>query len=267
VSGRAKTVGELVAAEVLKLRTTRTMLVLTIISLVITVGFTLLLLILLRPQELTGDEAMVGLTYPGAIVGLMMILAGILGICSEFRYGTITYTFLATPRRVYVVLLKLGFFFTIGVVAALGTLVLIQALIVVVLSIRGIDILWPHHDLWPYFGRVVLTTGLFGAFGVALGALLRSQVVAVAVTLSWVVLEQMLVTPILMATSHEAVAKWLPLTVFTEVTGSPFDSGGDAVGATGGTMLSPSTALLIGVCYIAAASLAAVFTTMRRDVT
>ena len=132
------------------------------------------------------------------------------------------------------------------------------------LPLRGGELLRPHGDLWVYFARVVLTTGLFGAFGVAMGALLRSQVVAVAVTLSWVVLEQMLATPILIATGHDEIARWLPLTVFTEVTGSPFDAGEAAESA---AMLSPTAALLVGIGYIAAASIAATLTTMRRDVT
>jgi ABC-2 type transport system permease protein len=258
------TFADLVAAEFLKLRTTRTMTVLSIVALVLTVAFALLLLILLPVNELADDEALVGVTYTGAIVGLMMILAGILGIAGEFRHGTITYTFLATPRRVTIILLKLGFFFVIGLVAAVVTLVVIEVLIAIVLPLRGGSALWPHGDLWTYFGRVVLTTGLFGAFGVAMGALLRSQVVAVAVTLSWVVLEQMIASPILMATGHEEIAKWLPLTVFTEVTGSPFDSADAAVT---GSLLSPTSALLVGVAYIAAASIAATLTTMRRDVT
>ena len=256
--------GDLVAAEFLKLRTTRTMMVLSIVALVLTVAFALLLLILMPADELADDEALVGVTYTGAIVGLMMILAGILGIAGEFRHGTITYTFLATPRRVIIILLKLGFFFAVGLIAAVVTLVLIQVLIAIVLPMRGGAVLWPHGDLWLYFGRVVLTTGLFGAFGVAMGALLRSQVVAVAVTLSWVVLEQMIATPILMATGHEEIAKWLPLTVFTEVTGSPLESGDAAMS---GSLLSPTSALLVGIAYIAAASIAATLTTMRRDVT
>jgi ABC-2 type transport system permease protein len=264
VSGPLATIKELFGAELLKLRTTRTTLVLAIAALVVVSAADILILALVSVTDLADSETFAGLTYPGAIVGLLMIIAGIIGMAGEFRHGTITYTFLAAPHRERVVALKLVFYFLVGAVAAIVTLIYIQVLIAIILPIRGGDIVTVSSDQWGYFGRVILTTGLFGAAGVALGALLRSQVLAVTVALSWVVVEQMILSPVLILTEHARIAMWLPLQIFQQVTGSPFDNGDTT---TAEYLMSPTRALIIGVSYIVLAAVASLLTTMRRDVT
>jgi ABC-2 type transport system permease protein len=254
---------ELVGAELLKLRATRSMWAVMIIAFSVMVVPVVLLLVFVAPSDLAGPSTLIDLTIPGVVVGLSVLILGVLGMASEFRHGTITSTFLATPRRLVVIVLKLGVFFVAGAAAAVVALVLIYLTIVVILPFRGVAIPTPHDGEWAYLGRVVLTTGLFGAAGVAIGALLRSQVLAVSLTLGWIVLEQSLAGPLLLFTGHERIASFLPLTVFQQVAGNPLQ-GSDS---TATTVLSPSQALLVGVGYIALVAAAATVTTLRRDVT
>jgi len=266
VSGPLASLAEVVAAEWLKLRSTRTMLMLSIVALVLTAAPVVLMLSFLEGGDFAdGGETFMVLTIPGAVVGLMMLVAGVLGMAGEFRHGTITYTFLATPRRERVILLKLGFYFVAGGVAAVVTLLLIQLLATIVLPIRGIAIVYPEGEAWAHCGRLVLTTALFGAFGVALSALLRSQVLTVTLTLVWVVLEWMILPMILAVAGHPRYAIVLPLTVFLQATGLPTLGGGESELAD--FYMSAGQAQLLGLAYIAVAAIAATMTTMRRDVT
>jgi ABC-2 type transport system permease protein len=255
---------ELVGAEWLKLRTTRTAWVLMIVGLAITGGLTLLISALADATDLGAPDVLDGFALAGTPIGLVMLVMGVLGMAGEFRHGTITYTFLATPRRALVVLLKLGVFLVAGAAAAAAALVLIQLVLTVVLAIRGIAVPWPHGDIWWFYARIILTTGLFAAFGVAVAALLRSQVLAVALVLSWMVLEVTILPPILMLIGWDKVQGWLPLEVFLQATGLVVRlSGGEDVSY----QISPNEAMLLGIGYIAVVAIAAILTTMRRDVT
>jgi hypothetical protein len=94
--------------------------------------------------------------------------------------------------------------------------------------------------------------------------LLRSQVLAVALIMSWMVLEATIVPAILELVGWGHVQAWLPFQVFTQATGLVDRlSNGEATQL----LLTPNRAMLIGVGYIAAVAVAAVLTTMRRDVT
>ena len=264
MSALLTTAGELIAAEVLKLRTTRSLWILVTVGLAIACGFVVLITALGTPEGLAEKDVLIALALAGSPVGLVMLVLGVLGMAGEFRHGTITYTFLATPRRGRVVLLKLCVYLLAGAGAAALTLVMMQLVITIMLAIRGLDPLWPHGDTWWFYLRIMLTTGLFAAFGVAVAALLRSQVLAVALIMSWMVLEATIVPPILELVGWGRVQAWLPLQVFLQATGLVDRlSNGEATQL----LLTPNRAMLIGVGYIAVVAVAAVLTTMRRDVT
>jgi ABC-2 type transport system permease protein len=256
---------ELVAAEWLKVRTTRTSIAMAIAALLVTIAPVTLVLSLVDADELGADD-FATLTLMGAMVGLIALVWGILGMAGEFRHGTITYTILATPRRWRVIVLKLVFFFVFGALLAVVALLIIQVLGAVIPPLRGSDALLARRHQLAFLARVVLTTGLFAAFGVALASLLRSQVLTLVLTLVWIIAEQMIAAPILMVTDHSRIAAWLPLQVFSQVTGMPFNADTGDTGAAVYTM-SPAMALAVGVGYIAVAAVAATLTTMRRDVT
>jgi ABC-2 type transport system permease protein len=265
MSGALTTAYELVAAEWLKLRSTRTNWMIGLVALGLTLVFSGLLLAFIGADAWAEPDSFTAITIPGAVVGLLTLVIGVLGMAGEFRHGTITYTFLAVPHRARVMVLKLAFYFAIGVLAALVTLVALEVLAAVVLTIRGIPIIYPQGDEWAHCGRLLLTTGLFGAFGVALSALLRSQVLTVTLAMVWLVIEWIVAPLVLQAMDHAEWIIYFPFFVFIQATGLLGIDGGSGDG--GVEFLSAGRAQLLGLAYIVIAAVIATLTTMRRDVT
>ena len=62
-----------------------------------------------------------------------------------------------------------------------------------------------------------------------------------------------------------AIGNWLPFIVFNQVSAAQMP--GDGAGAAASDMLSRPQAFLVSIAYIAIVSVAAVFISLRRDVT
>jgi ABC-2 type transport system permease protein len=251
---------DLIRAEILKLSTTRTFLALAIATAVLALVPTILVLAVAPEDALRGREALDLINGGASVIFLVVLVFGILGMTGEYRHGTITYTFLVVPRRANVMLIKLLVYTLVGAGAAALTLVATQAIGVVGLSLRGLPQLWPNGDQLTSYARLVVTTGLVGAFGVALGALIRNQILTVAGALIWVFLEVTIIVPVLILLKP-GVAPWLPFTVFSQVVNAPVTGQAADIG------LNAWQAFAVSIAYIAAASVAATLTTLRRDVT
>src|SRR4051794_38274920 len=106
-----------------------------------------------QPQSapLSSPEA-IRTVYASAAFGgayIFAMILGITGMTGEYRYQTITSTFLATPRRARIVLSKMAAHLGYGL--GYGAFAAVVALAVggVVISIRGVD---PRHGadrVWP----------------------------------------------------------------------------------------------------------------------
>jgi ABC-2 type transport system permease protein len=257
---------DLLRAEVLKVRSTRTALGLLIAALLIAVVPTILAVLLIPKEELVQSEggiiAVLGIMPAASLVPVLCLVFGILSMTNEYRHGTISYTYLAMPRRSRVIVAKLLVCAVIGaaVMFVTGLLALVTAAIGA--GARGIDLGLtdvPHGSDWELLrdvALVLLTTGMATSFGVALGALIRHQVIAVAGTLIWALAAENIIAGL-----KPAIGQWLPFTAFLQVVVNT----GDIEAA--GPSLSSLEAFAVAVAYIAAASVAAVTITMRRDVT
>jgi len=172
-------------AEVLKVRSTRTTLGLFAGMIGLTLLIVLLTGLLTHPDGLTSRHDQRGLFSPGAVALIFSGLAGLLLITSEYRYGTIRPTFLFTPRRAEVLSAKLTAGLFAGLVFGAVTVGLAVGIGSLILSARGIPSALSGGD----FARIVVGglvgVALLGAFGVGLGAILRSQVGAVIALLAW----------------------------------------------------------------------------------
>ncbi|HKY12870.1 MAG TPA: hypothetical protein VJL85_05990 [Gaiellaceae bacterium] len=130
---------------------------------------------------------------------IFSLILGILVVTWEYRHGTITSTFLATPRRERVIGTKL----MIGVIAGV-----LLAVLSVVASL-AVASFWIDVELerghWELIGRIVLGTAAWAVLGVGVGALLQSQVGAIVASLVWfLVAEPLLGLPL------DEVADYLP---------------------------------------------------------
>lgn len=112
------------------------------------------------------------------------VLVGTLSITSEFRYQTLTPTFLAEPRRPLVLVAKLvvatalGLLF--GVVGAASGAVAVAAVRAAVGDPVGLD-----AQILQALAQVVLGMSLWAAIGVGVGTLVRNQVAAVVVIIAF----------------------------------------------------------------------------------
>lgn len=160
--------------------------------------------------------------FQGSYIFAMIL--GITGMTGEYRYQTITPTFLATPRRWRVVVGKmlahLGVGVGYGAAASLGALVVGGA----VITVRGYDLGFGADRLWSSVVLVVVAVGLWTLLGIGIGTLIRNQVAAVLVAVFVTFLVEPLATFILAANDLDDVVKWLPTNASAALTspGSSF---------------------------------------------
>lgn len=112
---------------------------------------------------------------------VFMFTLGALLATNEYRHGTANSTFVITPRRERVIIAKLAVGVAVGIIGALLYIAVHAGLGLSILSSRGVDV---DSDL-AVNGYVGVGVGLvLGCeFGVALGALLRNQVLTIIVGL------------------------------------------------------------------------------------
>ena len=247
---------DLLRAEFLKLRSTRTALGLFIITLIVSVVPTILLVALAPREVLDSEEAGSFFNVAASLVPYVVLVFGILGMTNEYRHGTITYTYVATPRRGRVMIAKLVVYALVGAAMMLVAIVLVQLTARMGLQVRGIGYQSPEGMTLADPARQVVVAGLMTAFGVSLGALLRAQVPTVAGVLIWAFAVESII-----ALVRPKVGVWLPFTVFNQVTG------GNIGGAESSSGLGRPEAFLVSVVYIGIVSVAAVLISMSRDVT
>ncbi len=248
----------LVRAELLKLRSTRmaswlllgtlALMVLTVAVNIPSAGVENNALSLQEPALLA---RIVGVSF--GVPEVTIVVLGILAFTQEVRYGTIVSTFLVEPRRSRILVAKgLALVLASAVIAAAtlaGSLIASIALI----RVRGGNVTF-GVEFWQVVAAVFVVMALYGVIGLAVGALLRNQIVAVVTALIWLLaVEQVLMDAL------PAVGRWTP--------------GGAAYGllqlgpaVTSGTLLVAPIAGLLFAVYTATAVVLALVVTPRRDV-
>ena len=149
-----------------------------------------------------------GAAFQGAYIFAMIL--GITGMTGEYRYQTITATFLASPRRSRVVGAKLAAHLLVGL--GYGIVALVTALVVggVVIVARGHGLGYGADRLWPSMLLAVVAVALWTVLGIGIGTLIRNQVAAILIGVFVIFLLQPLLTLGLSAAHLDSVARWLP---------------------------------------------------------
>jgi ABC-2 type transport system permease protein len=144
----------------------------------------------------------------GQVAVVAALLLGILASVGEYRHGTIVPALLVTPQRVRLLVSKGLTAAALGAVIGVGTCVVAVGSAAWYLVANGADLATPADgDIAVTVGGVILAASLYGALGVAVGAVVRQQTAAVAGALFWVLLVEN-VLPIVVR--RPELRQWLP---------------------------------------------------------
>ena len=213
----------------------------------------------LLPPVVYSTATAIGYVFP--------LILGSLAVTSEFRYQTLTPTFLATPRRGVVLAAKLVVVAVAGAVFGVVGLVASMGIGAPVLALTGTDAALDSSETWLLAARAVVAMALWAVIGVGVGSLIPNQIASIVVVLAFT----QFVEPILRFGA--AVWEW------TAQIGQflPGSAGDTLVGASVFTSFGTGTASVEGfewwqgglvlVVYAAVLSLAGAATSWRRDVT
>src|SRR4051794_7251899 len=171
-----------IASELFKMRSTRTFYAL--------IG-TSLALVLLPTIPVSAfanfgqgsDGLEVLLFFLGGLVQTFALLLGALAVTTEFRHGTITPSLLVVPDRRRLMLAKLAAAVLTGLVLGFVANGLIIGIVSVFESARDFSV---TGDKLGMLVGGTLTTALYAALGVGIGALVRNQVGAIVGSLVYI---------------------------------------------------------------------------------
>ncbi|HEX6660060.1 MAG TPA: ABC transporter permease, partial [Ilumatobacter sp.] len=199
---------DVLAAEILKLRTTRTVWALLAATLAVT-GLAVTGAVYAGAGsdnlDLESAEGVRTVLHVSASGAIFVLILGIIISAGEYRQRTATDTFLTTPDRRRVVGAKLIVGAATGVV--FGALSAGVAMFVAdhVYDIKGLSFPLGSGDTWSILGGAVAYAALFGALGAATGSLVREQVTAIVGWLAWLFVAENII--VLLGTD---VGRWLP---------------------------------------------------------
>lgn len=244
-----------VRSELLKQRTTRTILQLPLWMIGLVALVVLLHVFSLDAATLTSHDGQLKVLGWGTSVGaLFAALLGALSITSEIRHGTIRPTFLATPRRGRVVTAKAAASAFAGLAIGLLAEALTAGLESAGLATRSIHIALSAGNYVQLLVGGALSAALWAAIGVGVGTIVRNQAGAVVGLCVWLLL--------------------IETTLIGNVPGAGKFVPGAGAGALAGAiqtqsaskLLTPAFGALLLAAYAAAAIAAGLITTERRDI-
>jgi ABC-2 type transport system permease protein len=201
----------------------------------------------LRPIESLEDVR--DFIFTGSIAGVFTLVLGATTMTNEHRHRTLAGTFLATPTRWPVVGAKVigsgvsGFVF--GVIGGLIPWVAVAVLF----AMRG-DAVPLGTSLALAVGAVGISCAFSGAMGAAVGAALRSQLIAIIGVLGW----SLVVEPLIGGLVPDAL-RWLP-----------FSGVGSSLDQQTPDLFGPAVGAALMVVYLGAAVAIGLAFTLRRDV-
>jgi ABC-2 type transport system permease protein len=190
-----------------------------------------------------------------SLAALFTLIFGILAVAGEYRHGTVTDTFLSFPDRGRVIAAKLVSYGAVGAAAGLVSSAVAIAVTAAWWSAKGGSFQFSAADSWRTIGGGVAVNIAFAAIGVGVGALVHNLAAAIAAALAWIALIEGIVGQLL----GSGLARWLPFNASEALGRAAVIGSGRLLPQWGGGLL------LAG--YAAAFAVAAIVTTLRRDVT
>ena len=206
------------------------------------------------------QTAAVDAVYANAISAYFFaIIIGIMLMSGEFRHGTAVATFITAPKRGTVLVTKL-------VIAAIGGM-----LVMVISTAAGLAGGWIALSFFPDAASptsevfintmlaAVVSGAILGIVGVALGTLVRNQMLAITGALLYL----FVIDPILLALAPDA-GKYLPAGLITAMLAIDIEAPEFGIDTT--AFLPPLTATVVLLGYGAVFAGLAIATSLRRDI-
>jgi len=162
-------------------------------------------------------EAIRGVYAAAAFTGayIFATILGITGMTGEYRYQTITPTFLVHPKRRAVVGAKMLAHLVVGVVfGVVGVLTAVVAGGATILA-RGFELGFGLDGVWSSMGLTVVAVAIWTLVGIGIGTLIRNQIVAILVVVFITFLVEPLLTFSLNAADLGDIPKYLPSSAST----------------------------------------------------
>lgn len=247
----------LLEAEVLKMRSTRATALMVLATLAIAA-----LTVATTVPGVIEENAWISLNDPDLLANVvgngfgaplvLMTLLGVLAFTQEFRYGTVTSTYLGEPRRMRVLVAK-------GLSLVLASVV-ITSMTLAVSVIFGIALIRSQDgnvtftaQFWETVAASVVAMAAYGVIGVAVGALVPNQIAAVVGVLIWMLAIEQMVIPL-----FPEVGRWMPFAAASSLMqlGSSY----------GDQLLSVALGGLVLFGYTAVTVVLTLLVTPRRDV-
>ena len=189
---------------------------------------------------------------PASILTFIALFLGVVGMAGEYRHETITTTFLAVPRRHRLVAAKLLAHAMTGVLLAVLSTVAALAVAVPWLLSADVALRW-DGEVAGIAAGLLASTALFGALGVALGALVRNPTVAASAVLLWLLAIEGIIGDVF---HGNRVVDWLPAAAGRAMV---------RLGEAAGELSAPAGAAAFAA-YVVVIAAAALALTVRRDV-
>ncbi|MGE3285548.1 MAG: hypothetical protein AB7J32_05515 [Pseudonocardia sp.] len=206
--GRVRRFARLLAAERIKLASTRSPWWCAVVAVALLAGPTALVAAVHEPGDGPLWTAIGGI---GALPMMVVAVLAVLAATGEYRFGTVRTTFLAAPDRTSVLLAK-----TVVVAAASATIGLVAAF----LAWGAARLLAPQADLalatgahWRAVAGVALVYAVVAVFGVGTGVLLRHGGGALTVLLLLMTVGEGVVS--VLPEVGPVATPWLPFTNLT----------------------------------------------------
>jgi ABC-2 type transport system permease protein len=246
----------LVRSELLKIRTTRGWYA-YLILIVLLVGLAVASDIGSSSDDVRGSvQHQRGLVEAAGLAALLGIILGITITTTEFRHGTVTPTFLAAPHREHVIAAKAAAGILVGLLFAVLALVVVAAVALPWLAIVDVDVHFGEGEVARRAAQALFQSVLWTLVGVAVGALVHSQVAALVGTLIWIFLGETLLVGLFGLIEIDWASAYLPFQAL------------DAADGTGGDdLLSYGPAVAVSFGWIALVGAAGIARTCRRDIT
>jgi len=206
------------------------------------------------------DTNVVDSVYANAISGyIFSVIIGVLVVAGEFRHGTAVATFVAHPRRGRVLAAKL----VVAGVAGLSVQVLATGVGVAAgyLALLGYpEAASPSPEVFPNTAIAAVVSGVvLGIFGAAVGALLRSQLIAIMSVLIWLFAIEPILLVLLPEQGKFFLSGLITAIIALDVQSAQFN-------LDTGNYLSPLVATLLLLGYGVIFAVVAVSSSLRRDI-